>query len=212
MPAPPDERLVALLLRGNRVLWDCLDRLSALELPNWYLGAGCVAQTVWNAAHGKALGSDIADYDFVYFDAADLTQEGENAVATRARSAAGDLPIHLDVKNQARVHRWYPRHFGYAIEPYTSAEDAIRTWPTTATAVGVRLEHGAAVVFAPFGLRDLFSLIVRPNRTQITQQIYQRKVTRWIRHWPQLTILPWSAGIGTPDARAPHYPHPGTSP
>ena len=127
MPAPPDERLVA-LLRGNRVLWDCLDRLSALELPNWYLGAGCVAQTVWNAAHGKALGSDIADYDFVYFDAADLTQEGENAVATRARSAVGDLPIHLDVKNQARVHRWYPRHFGYAIEPYTSAEDAIRTW------------------------------------------------------------------------------------
>ena len=196
-----------MLLRGNRAFWDCLERLSVLELPGWYLGAGCVAQTVWNAAHGKAPGSDIDDYDLVYFDSQDLTEEGENAVMIKALNAAGDLPIHLDVKNQARVHLWYRQHFGYGIEPYTSTEDAIRTWPTTATAVGIRVEHGAAVVFAPFGLDDLFALIVRPNRTQITQQIYQRKVARWIRHWPQLTILPWAAGIGTPGSRAASYPH-----
>ena len=41
------------------MFWDCLERLAVLELPGWYLGAGCIAQTVWNAAHGKAPGSDI---------------------------------------------------------------------------------------------------------------------------------------------------------
>ena len=161
-----------------------------------------MAQTVWNAAHGKAPDADVADYDIVYFDSSDLSESSEDAAVRRAMKVMADLAIDLDVKNQARVHRWYRQHFGYGIEPYTSTEDAIRTWPTTATAVGVRLAHGVPVVFAPFGLDDLLGRIVRPNRVQITEEIYRRKVVRWIRHWPNLTVLPWAAGIGEPRARA----------
>ena len=80
--------------------------------------------------------------------------------------------------------------------PYTSSEDAIGTWPTTATAVGVRLAQGRPVVFAPYGLDDLLGLVVRANRVQITPEIYRRKVSRWTRHWPNLTVLPWAAGRG----------------
>ena len=95
-----------------------------------------MTQTVWNAAHGKPPGEDIDDHDLVYFDAGDLGEEAEHAVVTGAQEAVAGLPVRLDVKNQARVHLWYRQRFGYGIEPYRSTEAAIRTWPTTATAVG----------------------------------------------------------------------------
>ena len=53
-------------------------------------------------------------------------------------------------------------------------------------------------MFAPFGLADLFGLVVRANRVQITPAIYQAKVARWRRCWPDLTVLPWADGIGAP--------------
>ena len=183
-------------LRGSSALWECLERLAGLRLPWWQLGAGCVAQTVWNAAHDKPPAADISDYVVVYFDSGDLTEGGENAVATRVRTVMSDLAIAVDVKNQARVHLWYQERFGYEIVPYTSIEDAIATWPTTATAIGVRLVHGRPQVFAPCGLGDLLGLVVRANRVQITPEIYRRKVARWHRHWPNLTVLPWDAGRG----------------
>ena len=193
-PAPAD-RLVA-HLRGSPVLWECLERLEELGLSECYLGAGCVAQTVWNAAHGKPPAAHITDFDVVYFDAGDLTEEGENEAALSVHEAMAGLPFTVDVKNQARVHLWYRPRFGYDIVPYTSTEDAIASWPTTATAIGVRLERGRPRVFAPFGLDDLLGLVVRPNRVQITPEIYRRKVARWERHWPHLTVLPWAAGRG----------------
>ena len=107
------------------------------------------------------------------------------------------IPVAVDVKNQARVHLWYRQRFGYDIVPYTSIEDAVATWPTPATAVGVRLAHGRpVVVLAPRGLDDLLGLVVRANRVQITPQIYRSKVSRWTRHWPRLTVLAWTSGRG----------------
>ena len=183
-------------VQGNSVLWECLERLARLRLPDCFLGAGCVAQTVWNAAHDKPPAADIGDYDVVYFDAGDLTEEGEERAWARVRKATADLPIDVDVKNQARVPLWYRQRSGYDIVPYSSTEDAISTWPTTATAIGVRLAHGCLQVVAPYGLDDLLGLVVRANRVQISPEIYRRKVARWQRHWPNLTVLPWDAGRG----------------
>lgn len=189
------DRLVA-HLRGGAALWECLERLVHLGLPSCYLGAGCIAQTVWNAAHDKPPAADISDYDLVYFDAGDVTEAGENEVTANVRDAMADLPMAVDIKNQARVHLWYRQRFGYEIVPYTSIEEAIASWPTTATAIGVRLVHGRPQVFAPYGLDDLLRLVVRANRIQITPAIYRGKVARWTRHWPNLTVLPWEAGRG----------------
>jgi uncharacterized protein len=158
-------------LRANETLWECLRRFPALNLSAWYLGAGCVAQTIWNLAHGKPLNADILDYDLVYYDP-DLSEEHELSVTRAARMLVADLDIELDVKNEARVHLWYPKRFGYSIQPYQSTEDAIGTWPTTATAIGVRPRGRQLEVWAPFGTDDLFSLVVRPNRVQITPALY----------------------------------------
>ena len=46
-------------------------------------------------------------------------------------------------------------------------------------------------MYAPYGLNDLFGMIVRPNKLQITEVIYQQKVTRWKTCWPSLQIVGW---------------------
>jgi hypothetical protein len=174
----------------NEALWECLQRFPALNLSAWYLGAGCVAQTIWNLAHGKAPSADILDYDLVYYDR-DLSEERERTVTREAQELVADLHLELDVTNEACVHLWYPKRFGYSIQRYQSTEDAIGTWPTTATAIGVRPSGRRLEVWAPFGTDDLFNLVVRPNRVQITPAIYDAKVTRWVARWPSLMALSW---------------------
>jgi hypothetical protein len=117
--------------------------------------------------------------------------EAEASHERRLRDLFQHLPIKLDVKNEARVHLWYEDRFGYAIKPYLSSADAIATFPTTATAVGVREIRGKLECCAPFGIDDLFGLVVRPNKRQITRAIYEAKVDRWRSIWPRLTFLPW---------------------
>ncbi len=176
------------LLRANPVASAVLLRATELDLPDWYLGAGSVAQTVWNHLHAFPPGHGIEDYDLVYFDPRDLTEAGERAAADRFR----DLAAPVDVKNEARVHLWCADRFGTPIPPYRSAEDALATWPTTATSVGVRRDRdGTFRVCAPFGLADLFGMVVRPNRALVTRAVYEDKARRWAAVWPRLTIVPW---------------------
>lgn len=175
--------LLAPLLRG----WD------RIGLPDAWLVAGAIAQTVWNHAFGFSPAHGIADIDIVYFDAADLSQEAEAAQAARLRAAFPDLPAAIDVKNEARVHLWYAAKFGYPIAPYASARDAIATFPTTATAIGLQPFAGAWAWHAPYGFADLRACILRPNKTQITRAIYEAKVLRWRAAWPALKVIDWNA-------------------
>jgi uncharacterized protein len=179
------------VLRTNAVCAAILDGAGTLGLRDWYLGAGAVAQTVWNSAHGRDPGADIADYDLVYFDPDDLSDEAEKAAELAAISAFGHFGARMDVTNEARVHLWYERKFGVKLEPYASVEAAIATWPTTASSIGVTIRHGRFAVHAPFGTDDLWGLIVRPNKTLITADVYEAKVARWSAIWPRLTIVPW---------------------
>jgi hypothetical protein len=80
--APIRRQVTALeqIMRLNPVTRRLLDTLPALQLPSWYVGAGAVAQTVWNHVHGFAPNHGLKDYDVVYFDPGDLTLDGEQAV------------------------------------------------------------------------------------------------------------------------------------
>lgn len=120
-------------------------------------------------------------------------RSAENETIGLLHRMFADWPVKLDVKNQARVHLWYPGHFGYEIKPYQSLEDAVNTWPTTATAVGMRRQGDDWRIYAPFGLNDLFGLIVRANKAQITREIYERKVRKWMETWPGLHVIPCEA-------------------
>jgi hypothetical protein len=135
---------LAELLRPNEVVTAILERAPALALPGWYLGAGGIAQTVWNGLHGYPPRQSIKDYDLVYFDGDDLSEAGELAAARRVSDCFAGLDVVVDVTNEARVHLWYEQRFGVPCPAYTSTEHAVTTWPTTATAVAVRSVNGAS--------------------------------------------------------------------
>ena len=178
-------------LRQNAIAVAILERAARLRLRNWYLGAGAVTGTVWNVLHGMEPWHGIKDYDLVYFDARDVTAAGEAAVEDNARDLLADLGVDVDLTNQARVHLWYAERFGRPIAPFRSTEQAIGTWVTTASSVGVRYDEDAFTVCAPFGLGDLFAMVVRPNKAMVGEDVYRAKTTRWKETWPGLCILPW---------------------
>lgn len=187
-----EQELVSTLRRS--ALWSVLfGRAGRVEIGDWAVGGGALAQTVWNSRHGFADRHGIRDVDLVYFDDRDLTEEGEARVADEMRALFGDLGVALDVKNQARVHLWYERRFGNSIPPYRSLESAVATWPTTSTAIAVRLTgDGEIGLIAPFGIDDLLAGIIRPNKRQITESVYEAKIARWRPLWPKLDIRPWN--------------------
>jgi uncharacterized protein len=180
-----------LAVRTNPFVEAIIGGAGSLGLPGWYLGAGCITNTLWNLLHGFDPVTGVKDYDLVYFDDGDLTAEAEQAMETKAQGLFRELGVQLDVTNEARVHLWYESRFGRPLPPYRSTEHAIRTWPTTASSVGVRRDAAGFRVCAPFGLRDLFAMVVRPNKTVVTRAVYEAKVARWSALWPRLTVVPW---------------------
>ena len=186
------KNLLGRILEQSKIIRDILDTLVRLDIPDYYVGAGCIAQTVWNYLSGFSESKGISDIDIVYFDSNDLSYEAEDKIIKKVSQGLLEIPIKLDVKNQARVHLWYDEYYGYDIGPYLSLEEAINSWPTTATSVGVRKNvNNRTLVYAPYGLNDLFGKIVRANKKQITKEIYQEKVNKWLKTWPDLKVIPW---------------------
>ena len=179
------------ILQQNKVIQKILKLAPKFQMPNWYLGAGSIAQTIWNELHGFDLNYGIKDYDLVYYDSNNLSDEKEELYIQKGKELFKDIPV--EIKNEARVHLWYKKRFGYPIRPYQSIEDAINTWPTTATCIAVKYnDKSQFIIYAPYGLNDLLGMIVRPNKTQITKETYLRKVERWKTIWHKLKIIPWS--------------------
>jgi uncharacterized protein len=193
--SPTELNKLRVALARNKWLEEILGRFEEVALPDSWLAAGCVAQTIWNLRCRHPAEFGIKDVDLIYFDEQDLSAETETSHERRLRDLFRGVPIKLDVKNEARVHLWYKDRFGYSIKPYSSSADAIATFPTTATSVGIRRVFGSFECCAPFGLDDLFGLIVRPNKRQITRAIYETKIDRWQSIWPGVTFLSWDEAI-----------------
>jgi len=178
------------ILENNKNIRLILERANKLKVPNWYLGAGGIAQTVWNALYDFDLETGIKDYDLVYYDARDISYEAENVIIQNGKKLFQDIPIPVEIINEARVHLWYEKRFGVKINPYQSVEDAIDSWPTTATAIGVNYINKRNEIYSPFGLEDLLNGIIRASKVQITKEIYDSKVNRWKNIWSELKVIP----------------------
>lgn len=191
--APLDQQIAYLwdALGRNAVVQELLDVAAGMKLPDWYLGASGVSQTVWNLRHGYPAAEGIKDYDLAYFEPSDLSEDSVNRVSRDVAVRLADFGVAIDVHNEARVHLWYGKRFGRDIEQYRSTGHAISTWPTTASAVGVRRDDGGSVVFAPFGLSDLLGMVARPNKVIVSRDVYEEKVARWSARWPLLRVIPW---------------------
>ncbi|TCZ79253.1 nucleotidyltransferase family protein [Paenibacillus albiflavus] len=181
------------IMQQSELLMKVFDRVKLLGLKSYYIGAGCIAQTAWNHLTSRPLHYGISDIDIVYYEDQDLSSEAEEIIINRGKRQFADIPIALDIKNQARVHLWYEKKFGIPLQPYRSLEEAIQSWPTTATSLGVRQElNGEWVIYAPYGLTDLLTMKLRANKKLITEEIYRKKVNKWLVNWPELQVIEWN--------------------
>ncbi|MFF2021962.1 nucleotidyltransferase family protein [Streptomyces sp. NPDC058171] len=196
---PLDEQLDCLraTLSRNDVLTEVLARTAGLQLPGWYVTAGCLFQTVWNVVTDRPPTRGIKDYDVFYFDDHDLSWEAEDAAIQAGRRLFADLPAEVEIRNEARVHLWYEEKFQVPCPPYTSTEAAIDSFAATTCCLGVRVEpDGRWRVYAPHGLSDVFNLVVRPNPVLAPRTVYEAKVARWLGQWPELTVWDWPTAGG----------------
>jgi hypothetical protein len=174
-----------------------LCRLRSLRLPQWRLVAGCLYQTVWNVLAGHTRGTGIKDYDLIYFDQDDLSWEAEDAVIQRVAAATRDCVGPVEVRNQARVHLWFESRFGCAYPQLACADEALRYYASIVHAVGVRLEDYDRIdVAAPFGLDDLFAMVIRPNRALDNAASHASKALRAKALWSNVVVLPWKGAAG----------------
>ena len=185
------EKKLIEILNLNPYLSKALDILKKYKIKNYYIWAWIISQTVWNHKYWKDIIHGISDMDIVYYDADDTSYEAENKIIKEIKNLLKDIPIKLDIKNQARVHLRYKSVYWSDVMQYISLEHAISTRPTTVTCTAIRKESGKSYkVYAPFWLADLFNWTLRPNKPMTTQEIYQKKVNKRIIRRPELQVIP----------------------
>lgn len=178
------------ILKQNTKLMNILEILEEDGIKDYYVGAGAINQTIFNYYHDYEIDYGIKDYDIVYFDK-DLSYEKEDQIIKRLQEKFKKLNVSTDIKNEARVHIWYQEKYGMIIQPYTSVEDAIASWGATITCIGIRLEKEQLIVYAPYGLNDIFKGIIRPVKKQFEKSAYDERASRWLKKWPNLNKIDW---------------------
>ena len=165
------------------------DELLRLALPDAWIVAGCLAQTVWNVRTGRAVDYGIADYDLFYFDG-ELSWQAEDAVIRRLQETFAASGVTVEARNQARVHLWYPQKHGLPYPALTCSTDGIHRFLTKNTQVGIRRTPDGYEVYAPHGFDDIAGMIVRPNHAaNFSAANYAAKAARWKSLWPEITVL-----------------------
>ncbi|HVH65139.1 MAG TPA: nucleotidyltransferase family protein [Candidatus Acidoferrum sp.] len=183
------DRLRALIHRSAWFM-GVLEAARDCDPPDWWIGAGVIRYLVWGHLHAGFDHLKVRDVDLAFFDPMDLSPERDLEVEAALRRRLPDVP--WEAKNQAAVHTWYERRFGFAVEPLTSMADAVATWPETATSVAVRLGgRGDLQITAPYGLDDLLDGVCRRNPRRISVDAYRRRLDakQVATRWPHVVIV-----------------------
>ena len=197
-------RFIADVLQ-NRVNAAILQRLHWLNLPDAWLVAGCLFQTIWNLKAGQPPESGIRDYDIFYFDSVDLSEAAEHRVNARAAELFADLGATVEVKNQARVHTWYEAYFGRPYPPLQSACEGVDRFLISGTSLGIRAKTtpvglGPPMnfekfeqfekfgIYAPNGLEDTYLGVLAPNPYFDNGALFEPKCRDYQARWPWLKI------------------------
>ena len=160
------------------------ERLAILQVirkvgPGLWVTGGFVRNIVWDDLHNYIVPTPLDDVDVIYFDESKDTVRREGVLGA-LRSAAPN--VNWSVKNQAEMRdRWWPT-------TPESLDEALRRYTDTATAIAVRLvDNSNLEVLAPYGLEDLFELIVRPT-PDFDLTTYEARLSRknWGKTWPRL--------------------------
>lgn len=184
-----EEREFIALACRNPVNAALLRRLAEMNLPDCWLVAGCLFQTVWNVTSGREPTHSIADYDVFYFDDADLSWEAEDHVIRLVAEACADLNVEVQVRNQARVYLWYAEKFGPGYPALQSSRDGIDRFLIAGTCIGMRETPEGIEVYAPYGLSEIAEGLLRPNPLNFRPEQFRAKAESYKARWPWLRIV-----------------------
>lgn len=191
-----DEQLVLAIdiLKKNDELMKILDYIEEMELPNFYIVAGSIYQTIWNYCDGRPLNNGNKDLDIVYFDLEHLDKEYEASLEKKLRDFFEEqgLNYEFDLHNEARMHLWKKDNENPYLDHYESSEQAINIFAVTVQAVGLTKRAGEMRIYAPYGLSDIFSKTVRPiKHANAWKDYYDKKVESWSHRFEGLNIVEW---------------------
>lgn len=189
-----DDQSAALevFVRGEPLLMQVLEGLRDAALPDGWLVSGAIYNMVWNRLTGRPSMQNVKDIDVIYFDDSDLSYEAEDVVIRDMDKRFADAPVPVEVRNQARVHLWFPDRFGHEVAPLDNALQSLERYASKTHAVAVQLDiSGEMNIAAPFGLDDIFSFRIVPNHALDNQYAHDEKGARAKACWPQITVEQW---------------------
>ncbi|MEM7128863.1 MAG: nucleotidyltransferase family protein [Chloroflexota bacterium] len=178
------------IIQADCWLMSILRTVRECDLPDWYVGAGTIRNLVWDQLHGYAEPTISRDVDVAFFDPENLTKERDVEADQQLRSRQPEIP--WEATNQATVHLWYQELLGQSVQPFSSCEEAIATWPETATSVGVRLlPNDQLQIVAPCGLEDLFQMKLRRNPPRVSLEKFHKRLQekRIMEKWPKVVLI-----------------------
>ncbi len=188
------EKMFIKILKKNKDLIQILDYIAELKLPNFYIAAGSLFQTIWNYYDGEFLNYRIKDIDIIYYDNDNLDMEYEQKLEDKITNHFKDLGLNyrFDVHNEARMHLWKKENENKNIDSYQNSEDAIDQWIATVHAIGITKKERKIEVYAPYGLSDIFSRTIRPiKHKNNSKELYDNKVSSWKKRFTNLNIIEW---------------------
>jgi len=192
LPFEEQRALFLDIVLADPLAGEALSRAARCGLPDWLLVSGVLYNAVWNHLTGRPSGHGVKDIDLFYFDASDLSWEAEDDAIRDAAALFDGLPAPVEIRNEARVHLWFEMRFGGRYPQLSSSAEALGYFAARTHAVGLRLDAaGRPELAAPFGLDDIFSLRLTPNRALDNRVSYEEKALRACRNWPEITIVPW---------------------
>jgi uncharacterized protein len=168
----------------NDAIRAILSRWPLLKIPQPWLVAGCLFQTVWNVLSGRPPGEGIKDYDLFYFDSSDLSAGAEAQVQRHVDSVLGDLGVFVEVANQARVHTWYTEYFGQPYSALYAAEEGVDRFLVLESCVGIRPN----AVYSPYGVEGIYAGTLTPNPLTPHRELFDKKVETYRERWKWLNV------------------------
>lgn len=167
-------------------LMNLLKIVRDLKLPDWYIAAGAIRNTIWNYLHGFPTNLNQNDVDVIYFNPKDITPEADLNIWNELCKI--DPNTDWNVFNQARAHIKNNKKD----QQVYSTKEGISYYSEISNCVGVRLENNDDLkICAPHGLGDLMNLIVQPiPKPYQDLALYKERINkkRWDKIWPKLKI------------------------
>ncbi len=169
------------IIEKDQWMIEVLKNIRNLNLKDCWIGAGFVRNKVWDHKHGKSR-TNLNDIDIIYFDESKKSKADDLLIEDKLKKA--NPTLNWSVKNQSRMNA----RNGH--KKYANCIEAISFWPETATSIAVRLNARDKIeCIAPYGLEDLFDLLVIPT-PKFDLEIYNARIEKkeWSKKWDKLKI------------------------